>query len=392
MKKTFIYLFILICLYSNTNAQFSLNVSSNNTNSNNDYLLLLKSKDELRVDSISNEKIIDLVEPHTIDSIITRKYQHHRLFMVGWVIHKLGYHWISVDYHRHKVVGTLKREFSMSGTEHYTEYDVNLDLIPHLQHYIDIDWTAYQYAKKLHRRVPKAALLKAPYIPPTIESISNYRIHCENTPDRASRLALNNLFYPTIRPMNTISHPNIGERLPTMGVYGPLCLDCNHHCGVEIHPYEWLWWMDLNPATQNKTNETRWLFEFTKDGSNRFKEWSTSPRIGSISFPFILPANSDSLIINIEPLVFKEFDDDAFAQMKWIPTNAKNMHFTNHAYTVKGTTKKIIVTNNKYIASTAWNYWLDDLQYDEINKVYFGHIHFAGAVKDLFTCSLKMSY
>jgi hypothetical protein len=388
MKKIFTLciLFYSLCSF----AQFKINVK--NTNINNDYLYLLKSKEDIRNDSIINEKIIDLVEAHTLDSIITKKYQHHRLFLIGWAIHKLGYHWISVDYRRHKVVGTMKREFSMSGKEHYTEYDVNLDLIPHLQKYIDLDWNAYQYTKKLHRRISKDELQKPLFIPPTNETIHQYRIHCENTPDRASRLALNTLFYPTIRPTNNYNHPNIGERLPTMGVYGPLCLDCNHHCGVEIHPYEWLWWMNLNPETQNKTNETQWLFEFTKDGSNRFTEWSTSPRVGSISFPFAFPADKDSFIIDIHPLVFKEFDEDAFRKMTWIPNHAKSMNFTYQDYKIENTTKKIIVTNDKFIPQDAWKYWIDDLTYDATNKVYTGNIHFAGAVKDLFTCSLIMRY
>jgi hypothetical protein len=78
--------------------------------------------------------------------------------------------------------------------------------------------------------------------------------------------------------------------------------------------------------------------------------------------------------------------------MKWIPSNAQSMHFTKQQYKIHGTNKSIIVTNNKFIPSDAWKYWLDDLQYDEVNKVYYGNIHFAGAVKDLFTCSLKMSY
>ncbi len=390
MKKIFLFFFITSTL--SLSAQFKLNVSYDKKLTNESYAFLLKSKEELRQDSFINEQIVDLVEPHTLDSIIVRKYQHHRLFMVGWMIHVLGYHWISVDFHRHKVVGTLKREFSMSGEEQFTEFDINMDIIPHLQKYIDIDWQAYQYTKKLHRRLSKEALTKAPFIPPTLESISQYRFHCENTPDRASRAALNAQFYPTLRPTNTSTHINIGEARPTMGVYGPLCLDCNHHCGVEIHPYEWLWWMDLNPTTQNATNQTRWLFEFTKDGSNRFKEWSTTPRVGSISFPFILPADKDSLIIQIEPLVFKDFDEEAFQKMKWLPTEAKTMHFQRQEYALSGLNKKIIVTNNKFIPSDAWKYWISDLHFDGVNNIYTGNIHFAGAVKDLFTCSLTMKY
>jgi hypothetical protein len=163
MKKIFTLciLFYSLCSF----AQFKINVK--NTNINNDYLYLLKSKEDIRNDSIINEKIIDLVEAHTLDSIITKKYQHHRLFLIGWAIHKLGYHWISVDYRRHKVVGTMKKEFSMSGKEHYTEYDVNLDLIPHLPHYMDLDWKAYLYSKKLPRRISKDQLQKPPLGSPT---------------------------------------------------------------------------------------------------------------------------------------------------------------------------------------------------------------------------------
>jgi hypothetical protein len=126
MKKLFILFFFSSTL--SLSAQFKLNVSYDKKLTNESYAFLLKSKEELRLDSFTNEQIIDLVEPHTLDSIIVRKYQHHRLFMVGWMIHLLGYHWISVDYHRHKVVGTLKHEFSMSGEEQFTEFDINMDI------------------------------------------------------------------------------------------------------------------------------------------------------------------------------------------------------------------------------------------------------------------------
>lgn len=394
MRNRSIYVFVVLGLFiSHTSNLYSQNFiiqAKQHAEANID--LLLSTKQQIREDSILNERILDLVSMHTVDSVIQKKYQHHRLFAVGWIIHKLGYHWISVDYRRHKVVGTLSGEFSMTHKEHYTEYDVNLNLIPHIPKYMDLSWKGYQYMKKLHRRIPKSELSKPPFVAPTFETIHKYRLHCELTPDRESRLPLNTLFYPTTRPSNIGIHPNIGERTPSMGVYGPLCLDCNHHCGVEIHPYEWLWWMDLNPQTQNDTKSTRWLFMFSKDGSNRFAEWSTSPRTGTIAFPFVLPASSDTLQIDIEPILMKNFDEVGMQQLTWLPSNAHALHFNQHSYQIKDSKAYIIINNHRFVNTEAWKYWISDLSYNSLTKTYTGYIHFAGSVSDLFCASLTCKY
>ena len=75
-----------------------------------------------------NEKILDLAEPMVLDSVLKRKKQHHRLFLVGWTIHAFaGYNWRAMDMTKQKLVGTVQR-FGHSSTIEFTEYDVNFHL------------------------------------------------------------------------------------------------------------------------------------------------------------------------------------------------------------------------------------------------------------------------
>src|SRR4051812_18135528 len=71
------------------------------------YLLL--SNAEIAKNDTINEEILDLVEPMLLDSMIEKRKQHHKVFMVGWFIHAFGgYNWRAVNMHKQKFVGTVE--------------------------------------------------------------------------------------------------------------------------------------------------------------------------------------------------------------------------------------------------------------------------------------------
>src|SRR3989442_14041188 len=87
-------------------AQTTFQISSFNPTPADFKYLLLSNKEIADNDTI-NEKILDLAEPMLVDSVITRRKQHHKVFLVGWLIHAFGgYNWRAVDMHKEKYVGT----------------------------------------------------------------------------------------------------------------------------------------------------------------------------------------------------------------------------------------------------------------------------------------------
>src|SRR5688500_3067382 len=99
------------------------------------YLLL--SNSAIAKNDTINEKILDLVEPLLLDSMIEKRRQHHKVFMVGWFIHAFGgYNWRAVDMKKQKFIGTVEHH-GRSGAVEYSEYDINFHLEFHLPKYYD---------------------------------------------------------------------------------------------------------------------------------------------------------------------------------------------------------------------------------------------------------------
>jgi hypothetical protein len=155
-----------------------------------------------------------------------------------------------------------------------------------------------------------------PYVPPgpgdDAETIARYRIHVECTPYRDFRPALDSAFYPVLSRRPLSSHPSFDSDHPALGVYGPLILDCNHSCGPEIHPYEWIWWRQAPPKPGD---EAIWHVGFLRDVSNRFKHWSKSPRIGRLQIPLAFYERSDTVEVRFEHGPRADFDTSGLHRM-----------------------------------------------------------------------------
>lgn len=381
MKVSVLFVFLL----------FTLGLAAQANLKNDDFKLLMLNKEAIRKDSIVNEKIVDLVKVFTIDSVFERATERHR--PIGPMIQWFGYRWESINQSREKLVGTCKKDIHGTGKEHFTEFDVNMDLVAHLPKYIALTESGYAKQIKLDRNLKDKNLNEAPFIKSTPTTQQAYRVHCENTPYKPMRQSIGNWVYPCLEPRSFVTHPNFGEAYPTVGVYGPFVSDCNHSCSPEIHPYEFFWWMNLNPNEVQTTNRTEWVFALTRDYSNRFQHWSSSPRTGQISFPFVLPLNRDTLYIDFEPLIWDKMMNEQLTQLN-LPENAASVNSGTKIYEIQtpAGTKYIRFQSSKLIPDEGIKYYISNANLIEDHTLLTAYVNFGLSVANFFSSKVIFSY
>lgn len=359
------------------------------------FLRLEEKNSWIRKDSFLNEQLVDMVKVEEMDSILPSRYQHHR-FGIGWFLFVAGYKWRAIEMHRMKLVGTAKGDVypPSLGSDQFTEYDVNIDLLPHTPKYVDMMYEGYVTQKTLNkhwkREHRKPEFDKTPFVYPVSSTLNQYRVHCELTPPKPYRILINERFYPDIAGTNFSNHPNFGEPRPTLGMYGAFVSDCNHTCHDEMHPYEWLYWLDVNPAKDSIANTKRWMVGLFREGSNRFRRWSYRPRVGSVAVPFIFPVGEGKPAINIDHLVYSEFMPKQFKQYQAVPADASDLNFTDMTVTPEGINQSIAIHTSIPMTTDALRMWFSDVKSD--GKWVWGYIHLAMSVKDLYTARVTTSY
>lgn len=356
-----------------------------------DFKLLLNPNPVLRDSTVMNERIVDLVQIYTPDSVLPSKKQRHRV-VGGALISLFGWHWKAVTMEKKKMVGTEEHEIRIPDKTLFTEYDINFDLAPHLKKYAELNWEARQQQKKLNRHEYKKMeddrKDDPPYIPPTPETYPKYTYHCELTPPTEFLPALNELFYPCIRPGSMKAHTNFGETSPTIGLYGANVSDCNHGCHPEIHPYEWIWWLELHPDKDDNPSK-RWMVGLMRERSNRFKKWAKPPYRGIVSVPFIFKVDEEKSI-HLEHLVFSFFYPDALKEMEGaMPAEAQDFNFSETRIDLQGVTgPPITLTTNTPVRSGGIRWWVGNVQTD--GAYVTGYINVAVAVEDLWNARITM--
>lgn len=371
-------------------AQTSLLVSTRHSTPE-EFTYLLQTNDAIAANDTIQELVTDLVEPILLDSVIEKRKQHHKVFLVGWIIHAFGgYNWRAVDMQKQKFVGTVVRN-SKSGREEYTEYDINFDINFHLKKYLYKAMEAYDLQKKIGRQDIRRSHHRnydsIPFVRDTnLIDIRNYRLHCELTPPRAFRSQLNYLFYPTLPESKSLAlHPNFETNHPTMGFYGTYCLDCNHSCHPELHPYEWVWWLKANK--NDFSHSKTWLIGLMHESSNRMKNWSQNPMTGSIKIPFAFACDGvagTSFIIKTEHLVFDRFiePNSSLLPITEPSYSAKN----DRSFTIDGLAHvNIDVTFSTSLNTESFKYSFSHINYDEQSQVISGFFHLAASVENLYT-------
>ena len=403
MKHLFFSLLFAAVLQFSS-AQVSYPISTFNSTSVTFRNLLLTNQQIEDNDTI-NEEIVDLVTPMVIDSVLDRKKEHHQVFLVGWMIHAFGdYNWRALNMVKQKFVGTIRGD-SRSGEEQFTEYDINYNLYSHTHKYLWKIFTAYDRQAKIHRQDFMSKLRHPGHKhrnkytgPPFVRDTNNadmyqYRLHCELTPQREFRPLLHYLFYPTQPGLNINEHPNFMSRFPSMGFYGPYCLDCNHSCHPEIHPYEWIWWMNLHNGT---VKDKTWLVGLLKDGSNRFRHWSHNPKTGKICIPFAFDVKDKAAkdrIITIEHLVFNSFIDSNLTKLDLpatlIGTSQKSVEVS--LTDGKGGSIPVTVAFRNVMVTNGVKFWFSEVNWDEQNHILSGFINMGTSVQDLYTMKVTCS-
>ena len=370
-------------------------IATNNPTSS-EFKLLLLTNSEIEANDTVNERILDLVNPSLKDSMLHRKFEHHQLFLVGWMIHAFGgYNWRPVSMIKQKFVGTVNRN-SRSGEEEYTEYDINFDLNFHLKKYLWLTFDAYDRQKKIGRQDFRGKKHRTNYSLSPFQrdtnniDITRYRMHCELTPTASFRPQLHYLFYPTQPGLTLKEHPNFGTDLPSMGFYGASCLDCNHNCHPEIHPYEWTWWLNLHTGEEKSRT---WLVGLFHEGSNRFAHWSRNPMTGKIAIPFAYrfkEGEPHNRTIGIEHLVFNRFLDNELSKYQ-LPDSTIDVKQRIHNISIsdnKGQLFSMLIEFKDALPTDGLKYWFSDLNWDDKEMILSGYFNFGTSIKDLYTTKI----
>lgn len=256
--------------------------------------LLLKPNSELRNDPVATEQILDMVDVWVGDSILPRKTEHHHV-PGGFLFPLVGLKWEYIEPAKQKFVGTIVG-FGVNEHGALTENDVCFDIASRLPHYQQLAFEGYQAQKEIGRRKSAIDYNSTPFDTlPTNETWQRYYLHCEVTPPRERLQVLDSMFFPTEEGDRLSHHPNFDTVNRQIGVYGAFCSDCNHACHPEIHPYEWIWWLDLTQPDSIR----KWYFGLFKEGSNRFPKWSKREE-GTITIPFSIRSEADSVSILCE--------------------------------------------------------------------------------------------
>jgi hypothetical protein len=398
MRLLFFTLLLGVSLIQPASAQISYRVTSHNPTPEA-YRYLLLSNTAIEANDTINEKILDLVNPMVTDSVLGRKKEHHQLFLVGWLIHAFGdYNWRAIDMVKKKFVGTV-RETARSGGFEYSEWDINFDLNFHLEKYLRQTFYCYDCQKKIHRqnfpdkrhRKHKTNYDGPPFVRDTNNiNIAQYRLHCELTPPPNFIPQLNYLFFPTLPGGGDVStHPNFRSEHPSMGFYGASCLDCNHNCHPELHPYEWAWWMNLHTGDEQAKT---WNIGLFYEGSNRFKHWSHNPKTGTTTIPFAfeIKDNGHQPSIEIEHLVFNAFVDSNLRKLH-LPDTLIDTKQQKLVVNIKDDNGKIFPINisfNNALPTEGLKYWFSNVNWDEKSHILSGYLNMGLSVKDVYTARI----
>ena len=360
------------------------------------FLNLRITNDSISANDILNEQIVDMINVNERDPKVPTRYQTHQSVFFNWFVHLIGYYWRAVDKKRYKFVGTNKNGLSMPGDkDQLTEHDINFNIIPHLDRYMNFAYRGRmeQTRRRQFKRAKHADLSQPPYIPPTLSTAQVYDLHCELTPPRSMRDSVNAYFYPCQHGFNLDKHPNFCDMKPTVGLYGVFVLDCNHACHPEIHPYEWLWWLKLTEAEKAKGNINKsWFLGFFKESSNRFIMWSRSPRVGTISVPFIYRTSETKSYLKLSKVVDGKFRAHGIKMMKGLPALTSTFGFTDTIINIDLNNGKDfpLRLRTEGVANTkALRWWLSDLHTDDANEWVWGYLNIVVSVKDGYTAKLE---
>lgn len=253
----------------------------------------------------ATEAILDLVRAHNLDSVLKARKQRHN-GLLGWTLHNaFARFWEWQDSVKRTYIGSSSRPLVIwDGLE--DEMDINVFLMPNLPAYVQMARAAYDASLERSRPEKHYRLDRPPFTPD--EALRHkdqgfFTIECEVTPPMIGRTEFGERFFP-LKPGTHLFQdtPRFGVESPSMGLYGAWCLDCNHNCRPEIHPIEWMWWLDMQPDNPAHPDDWQWMIGLVRDGTGRFEDWSAAPLQGRIAVPIVIPAGAQAYAVRLEAL------------------------------------------------------------------------------------------
>lgn len=340
---------------------------------------------KLRDDVLAAEQAIDLVQVTMLDSVVEKKRQR-LIGFGGWLAQRLGArYWQYLSTDKKKYVGTISRKFKIfDGLA--KEVDLNIFMIPHLEPYISMVAAGFKTAAKRPRPERHFRWDNPPYANPEALKFRDgyWTVECEGTPAVTHRAAVNDAFFPTTEGKHDLeNHPNFGVKYPSFGVYGPWCMDCNHNCRPEIHPIEWVWWLDLSTDRPGGKSAKSWMVGLFKDGSQRFPDWTPGPMVGTISIPIAIPVGKARTVITLEHLVKEKFRPDLLlaSEDAFVPGIGENVVVLKGDWNAH---MEVAVEMENEMPENAIKAWWRGFRYSAKEEMVFGYLDLAMGVENVW--------
>lgn len=363
----------------------------------NAWELLLKPDADLRKDVIQTEQVIDLVQARVADSLAEKNKQRLK-GIGGWIAQRTWRRfWLKFTDAKQRYVGTSSRDYHVFNGPG-DEVDINIFIMPHLPQYIRMVRSGFDEARKRPRGDKGFRFDSIPDFPlPPELKVDDYgyiTVECEVTPPQDFADVIAEMLVPTHEGVYIVdSLPNFGTPHPSFGMTGVWCMDCNHNCRPEIHPIEWLWWLDMSSERPGSENAKSWLVSLMVDGSNRFNDWTPSPIMGEIALPFAIDEYVRTLDVSMTHVASDPSTEEVPSLP--VPTSAYQSGDTTFRIPLPLDAKDTNPIRADFHVEGNWptagtRYWISDFR--KIKGGFGGYLHVATQVKSLMAMRITFDY
>lgn len=356
----------------------------------------LTAPDEVMAkDQVVIESVLDLVEVWTVDSTIAKEKQH-LTGIYGIVGRMLARYWQKLDSKKRKYIGSCSRPYKVYDG-FAKEVDMNIFLMPHLDPYIDMVLEAYDAAFAVGRNEGGYRIDNPEYPSPErlkYKDQGYFSIECEGTPALGYREELAEVFIPTSEGSYELGEkPNFGVENPSFGLYGPWVMDCNHNCRPELHPMEWMWWLDLSQDHPGGENAKSWMVGLMVDDSHRFDDWTLSPITGEITLPVVFPSNAERVTVSIEHLVVDTLFEAGLLEKIVVPAASLKGQEMETQFRLGGTDGTLCsLSFSGELPGGGFRCWWGDLMTDQEKGLTFGELKIAVSAAKLYTGRITVDF
>lgn len=343
------------------------------------------------------EEILDQVDAWTTDSIVPVPRQHLS-GIYGVVGRMFARYWERLDLRKRKYIGTSSRPFKIYDG-FAKEVDMNIFLMPHLPKYVQMVRGGFDQAFERGRSEKHYRYDNPPFPTPQdlkFKDLGYLTVECEGTPHEDYRKELAEKFIPTEEGKHHLEeHGNFGVEHPSVGLYGAWAMDCNHNCRPEIHPMDWMWWLDFSEDRPGGPNAKSWVFGLIRDASKRFKDWTPGPISGHISIPLAISDKATTASIRLDHLVFDRFQADTLAKELNSPQEALPGSDGVHIYQLVGAFPNDISLQVKLeggATADGLKCWMGNWSHDTEKGLLYGSLHLVTSVDFLYTGRLTVDF